>query len=52
MQILTLQLSNEKCLKNVIKNTENGSIIVFHDSEKASEKLKYVLPKILEYYSV
>ena len=41
----------EKCLQNVLKNAENGSIIVFHDSVKASEKMMYVLPKILEYYS-
>lgn len=44
-------VSNEKCLENVIRNIENGSIIVFHDSIKASEKLKFVLPKVLEYYS-
>ncbi|WP_456377131.1 polysaccharide deacetylase family protein [Lutibacter sp.] len=44
-------ISKEKCLENVIRNTENGSILVFHDSIKASEKLKFVLPKILEYYS-
>lgn len=44
-------VSNENCLENVIRNIENGSIIVFHDSVKASEKLKYVLPKVLEYYS-
>lgn len=40
-----------KCLENVIKNTKNGSIIVFHDSLKASSNLQYTLPKILEYYS-
>ncbi len=45
------KISNEKCLKNVLKNTENGSIIVFHDSIKASEKLKYVLPKTLKHFS-
>jgi peptidoglycan/xylan/chitin deacetylase (PgdA/CDA1 family) len=44
-------ISNKKCLENVIKNTKNGSIIVFHDSIKASEKLKYVLPKILNFYA-
>jgi len=44
-------ISKEKCLDNVLKNTENGSIIVFHDSIKASEKLKYVLSKVLEFYS-
>ncbi len=44
-------ISNEKCLENVIDNTKNGSIIVFHDSLKANEKLRYVLPKVLEYFS-
>jgi len=44
-------ITKEKCLENVIRNTENGSVIVFHDSIKASEKLKYVLPKIIEYYT-
>lgn len=45
------KISSEKCLENVIRNIENGSVIVFHDSVKASEKLKFVLPKVLEYYS-
>jgi peptidoglycan/xylan/chitin deacetylase (PgdA/CDA1 family) len=40
------------CLNNVIKHSDNGSIIVFHDSLKAAEKVKYVLPKILDYYTV
>ncbi len=44
-------ISNEKCLENTIRNIQNGSIIVFHDSIKAAEKLKFVLPKVLEYYS-
>ena len=45
------KISNEKCLENVIRNIQNGSIIAFHDSVKASEKLKFVLPKVLEYFS-
>jgi peptidoglycan-N-acetylglucosamine deacetylase len=44
-------LSPEKCLQNVIKNTKSGSIVVFHDSEKAFEKLQYVLPKVLAYFT-
>ena len=43
-------ISAEKCLENVIRNVENGSILVFHDSQKAAEKLRFVLPQILEYY--
>lgn len=44
-------LSKEKCLKNVKENTTPGSIIVFHDSLKASKKVKYVLPEILAHFS-
>jgi peptidoglycan/xylan/chitin deacetylase (PgdA/CDA1 family) len=44
-----LTISPEKCLQNVIKNTENGSIIVFHDSLKAFDRLAYALPKSIEY---
>lgn len=46
-----LNLSNEDCLKNVLQNAQSGSIIVFHDSEKAFSKLKYTLPKVLEHLS-
>jgi peptidoglycan/xylan/chitin deacetylase (PgdA/CDA1 family) len=43
-----MKLSPEKCLKNVLKHTENGSIVVFHDSLKAWDRLEYVLPRALE----
>lgn len=39
----------EKCLKNVIDNTRPGSIIVFHDSYKAQQKMEYALPRFIEY---
>ena len=42
-------ISPEKCLDNVLKNIESGSIIVFHDSIKAWKNLEYVLPKTLEF---
>lgn len=45
-----LNITKEDCLKNVLKHTENGSIIVFHDSEKAFKNLEYTLPKTLEYF--
>ncbi len=44
-------ISVEKCLNNVISSATNGSIIVFHDSEKAFTNLKYALPETLEYFS-
>lgn len=42
-------ISQEKCLNNIIKNIEAGSIVVFHDSLKAYRNLKYALPKVLAY---
>ena len=42
-------ISREKCLENVLKNVESGSIIVFHDSKKAWQNLEYVLPKTLKF---
>jgi peptidoglycan/xylan/chitin deacetylase (PgdA/CDA1 family) len=44
-------LSGEKCLKNVISKTREGSIVVFHDSIKAQKNLFYALPKFLEHFS-
>jgi len=41
----------EKCISNVIKNTKKGSIVVFHDSEKAFEKMKEALPEMLIYFT-
>lgn len=37
------------CLKNLKKNTKNGSVIVFHDSEKSFEKLRQILPEYLRF---
>jgi peptidoglycan/xylan/chitin deacetylase (PgdA/CDA1 family) len=44
-------ITAEKCLQNVIQNTSDGAILVFHDSTKAFDKLQYVLPKMLSYFS-
>jgi len=46
-----VKISKEQCLQNVILNADKGSIVVFHDSEKASERMKYALPKVLEYFA-
>ncbi|HEY0579339.1 MAG TPA: polysaccharide deacetylase family protein [Candidatus Nitrosocosmicus sp.] len=40
----------EQCYQNVINNVSNGSIIVFHDSEKAFANLHQTLPRILKYF--
>lgn len=42
-------ITNEKCLENVVANIKPGSIIVFHDSQKAYNNLKYALPKVLDF---
>ncbi|GAA4934942.1 polysaccharide deacetylase family protein [Algibacter agarivorans] len=39
------------CLDNVTNKATNGSVIVFHDSLKASKNMQYALPKVLEYFS-
>jgi len=44
-------LSPEPCLRRSIKATRSGSIVVFHDSFKAADNVKYVLPRYLEYFS-
>ncbi|WP_296382132.1 polysaccharide deacetylase family protein [Winogradskyella sp.] len=43
-------INENTCYNNVISAAKEGSIIVFHDSIKASRNLKHVLPKVLEYY--
>lgn len=44
-------LKPEECVKNVINNASNGSIVVFHDSLKAQGKLEYALPRVLKYFA-
>ena len=41
----------QQCLSNVLLATVSGSIIIFHDSEKAFPNLAYTLPRILDYFS-
>ncbi len=44
------EISPERCTSNVISNARNGSIIIFHDSEKAFERMKIALPEALKYF--
>ena len=46
-----MDITNERCLSNVILNAGPGSIVVFHDSQKALQKLQYVLPRVLEFFA-
>lgn len=43
-------LDGERCVRNVIHNSRPGSIVVFHDSEKAWDRLRVALPKVLEHF--
>ena len=45
------KLSAEQCYNNVVNNAKPGSIVVFHDSLKAQEKLTYSLPRVLKHLS-
>jgi peptidoglycan/xylan/chitin deacetylase (PgdA/CDA1 family) len=45
------RISRERSLKAVLRYTKEGSIVVFHDSVKAWNKLQYILPGVLEEYS-
>ena len=45
-------LSAEQCLNNVLKHIKPGAIIVFHDTEKAKEKILQVLPALLKWLDI
>lgn len=45
------EVSKEDCLNNVILNATDGSIIVFHDSKKATDKILFALPEVLAYFT-
>jgi peptidoglycan/xylan/chitin deacetylase (PgdA/CDA1 family) len=44
------KLSPESCYENISQKATSGSIVVFHDSEKAAPRMLYALPKFLEEY--
>ena len=43
--------SPEQCYENVVKNVNPGSIVVFHDSLKASTNMLFALERSLDYLS-
>jgi peptidoglycan/xylan/chitin deacetylase (PgdA/CDA1 family) len=52
MDVLTgdfdLALTGEEVYQNAIQHTEPGSVLVFHDSAKAWERIQYALPLVLQ----
>ena len=45
------KVTPEECLNISKKHIRPGGIIVFHDNVKASEKLRFALPRFLEHFS-
>jgi len=44
-------VSPQTCLENVILTAGKGDIIVFHDSEKARERMMFALPEVLKHFT-
>ena len=45
------KITPERCLHRAVKDIQKGSIVVFHDSVKASTNMQYALPQLLEQFS-
>ena len=46
-----ISITPQKCWGNVKRSAGNGSVIVFHDSEKARERMTFALSETLAYFS-
>ena len=44
-------LTPEQCAENVIRHASKGSIVVFHDSEKAQENMMHALTETLKHFT-
>ena len=42
-------ITPQKCLDNVLAHIKPGSIVLFHDSDKAWDRMSYALPHVLQY---
>ncbi len=45
------KISGQTCALNVVRNAARGSIVVFHDSEKAFSRIKIALPETLDFFA-
>lgn len=45
------RISAEQCLENVLLHAQPGSIVVLHDSLKSENKLRFVLPRLLDHFA-
>ena len=46
-----INITGEQSAQNVIQHAGPGSIVVFHDSAKAMDRLRVALPKVLSHFS-
>lgn len=44
-------ISKERCLARSLKNTKGGTIIVFHENDKAKQNMLFTLPLFLKHFS-
>jgi peptidoglycan-N-acetylglucosamine deacetylase len=44
-----ISITPQQCLDNVLAHIKPGSIVLFHDSEKAKERMQFAMPAVLEY---
>lgn len=45
------KLTPQRCLDNVVLNAKPGSIVVFHDSSKAWDRMSFALPQVLDHFT-
>lgn len=45
------KITPAQCLKNVLRHTKNGSIVLFHDNIKAIDNMKYALSETLSHFT-
>ena len=46
------RVSPDECFDRVLRSARFGSIMLFHDNIKAERNIRFVLPKVLEHYSL
>lgn len=44
-------IDGARCWRNVLTNVRPGSIVIFHDSLKGEERLRYALPRTLVHFT-
>ena len=43
------KISPRRCLRNITKYVQAGSIVGLHDSQRSEKNIRYVLPRLLEF---